>query len=80
MRAEDLRRWVENQRAAEARVREEQRRRGPRPQEAIAGALDLTAVAARLHGWPLPEDDVSRREDERLYDCWHRLRQRLRRG
>jgi hypothetical protein len=77
---EDLRRWVENQRAAEALIREEQRRRGPQPEEAIASALSLIEIGAHLHGWPAPEDEVSRREDETLYDCWHRLRLHMPRG
>lgn len=76
MKAEDLRRWVADQRAAEARIRAEQREQGPQPQEAIASALSLIAIAGSLHGWPMPEDAVSRREDEEMYERWHRLRLR----
>ena len=39
----------------------------------------LVALFGRLHGWPAPEDDVSRREDARMYDCWYRLRAARRR-
>ena len=77
MIASEIRRWVASHQAAEARERAEMRAAGPAPAEAIAGALALIALAGRLHGWPLPEDAVSRREDALAYGCWTRLRARL---
>jgi hypothetical protein len=74
VRAEDVRRWVAARRAAEAREREEARERGPSAPAAIASALALIALAGRLHGWPLPEDEVSRREEARARGAWARLR------
>jgi hypothetical protein len=65
--------------AAEARERQEQREEGPSADVAIAGALALVALAGRLHGWPPPEDPVSRREDLEGYRRWARLRAALRR-
>jgi len=64
---------VASRRAAEARERQEQRQRGPSADAAIAGALALSALAGRLHGWPPPEDPVSRREDPEGYRLWARL-------
>jgi hypothetical protein len=74
MRAEDVRRWIAGRQAAEAREREEARERGASVPAAIASALALTALAGRLHGWPFPEDDLSRREEARARDAWARLR------
>ena len=77
MIASDIRRWVAAHRAAEERERAEMRAAGPRPAEAIARALGLIAMAGRLHGWPVPEDDVSRREDALMYERWASLRATL---
>ena len=73
-----LRRWIEDQRAVEAREREECRTAAPSSREAISKALALVALYGRLHGWPAEADDVSRREDAEMYDRWHRLRIALR--
>ena len=64
--------------AAEAREREEARERGSSPGSAMAVALALIALAGRLHGWPLPEDEATRRDDLRAYQAWARLRTALR--
>lgn len=77
VRSEDLRRWTEARRAAEARERLEQRQAGPAPDSAIAAALALIALAGRLSGWPPPKDPVSRREDAEGYRRWARLRAAL---
>jgi len=78
MRADDVRRWIAGHEAAAERDRMDARAEGPRPERAIRQALGLIAFAAQLHGWPLPDDVVSRREDERAYETWARLRARLR--
>jgi hypothetical protein len=70
---EDLRRWVEDWQAVDARLRDEARRKGPSP-DAVAAALDLIATAGRLHGWPIPEDRVRQRDDEVGRERWARLR------
>jgi hypothetical protein len=74
-----LRRWVQDKRAAEARERLEARS-APPSGEAIAQALALVALYGRLHGWPAPEDEVTRREDAGLHERWRRLRIALRRA
>lgn len=74
MEPEDLRRWVASRRAAEEREKEELRRIGPRPEEAIRGALGLVDLAGYLHGWPLPEDPVTVREDAEVREIWARVR------
>jgi hypothetical protein len=78
VRSEDLRRWIEARRVAEARERVEQRQAGPAPASAIAAALALVALAGRLTGWPPAEDPVSQREDAEGYRRWARLRAALR--
>lgn len=74
MNAADIRRWVQAHRAAEARVREELRRQPPSAADAIRSALALVALSGRLHGWPAPEDDYTRREHAARIHCWDRLR------
>lgn len=76
MRPEDLRRWVEDQRAAAVRERAAVRAGGFSP-DPIAAGLDLIDLAADLHGWPIPEDPVTRREDELARERWVRLRRAL---
>lgn len=78
MRAEDVRRWLASHRAAEERELAESRRAGPDPAWAIASALALVALTGRLHGWPVPEDEVTHREDMQGYEQWARLRSALR--
>jgi hypothetical protein len=75
-RPEDLRRWVENQRAAQVRERESAREMGFSP-DPVQAALDLIELAATLHGWPIREDAVKRREDEAARQQWDRLRKAL---
>lgn len=77
MQREDLRRWVAGHRAAQQREREEAFATGPQPKAAIASALALVALAGRLHGWPIPEDDVDRREDAAARAAWDHLRAAL---
>lgn len=72
----DLRRWIEDQRAAQERERE-QARGGAFARDPVRAALDLIAVAGRLHGWPIPPDAVRRREDEIARERWARLRRAL---
>jgi len=77
MQRDDLRRWVDGHRAAQQREREEAMATGARPAAAIASALALIALAGRLHGWPIPEDEVDVREDEAARSAWDRLRAAL---
>ncbi|MGH8930082.1 MAG: hypothetical protein ACRDZO_05445 [Egibacteraceae bacterium] len=70
-RSEDLRRWLAGQEAAQARQRQELRERPP--SETVTKAMALIDLAAALHGWPLPEDVVRRRECRRARETWARL-------
>jgi hypothetical protein len=74
---DNLRRWVEDQRAGEERERQEAREKGL-ASNSIAAAFDLIDLAARLHGWPIPEDPVRRRDVELARDRWDRVRAALR--
>lgn len=73
---EELKRWVENQRAAAERERQ-QALGGSFVRDPVRAGLDLIALAARLHGWPIPEDPVRQREDELARERWSRLRKAL---
>jgi hypothetical protein len=73
---EDLRRWVENQRAAQEREREAARESGYAADPVQAG-FDLIDLAAEVLGWPIPEDEVRRRETEHAREQWARLRKAL---
>ena len=74
---QSIRRWIEGRRAAERRERDAQTEDTPPPGESIARALRLIAFAASIHGWPLPRDPASAREDTEAYERWVRLRTRL---
>lgn len=70
----DWRRWVENQRAVAHRQAQEPLDAFGRPANAIAASLQLIALYGRLHGWPAPEDPVTRREDLEMWERFSRLR------
>jgi hypothetical protein len=76
MRQDDLRRWADDQRASAERERAEARERSFAP-DPIEAALDLIALGAELQGWPVPDDPVTRREDELARERWVRLRRAL---
>ncbi len=74
MEPQDIRRWVENYRAAQERERQEVRERGSFVADPIAASLGLIALAGRLHGWPPPVSEVDEREGELARERWSRLR------
>ena len=74
MQPSDLIAWVESRRAAEERERSELREAGPDPSAAIESALALAALAARLHGWPIPKSEVDLREEELVRQRWAKVR------
>lgn len=64
-----------NDRRAMAVVERREARSAPRePGDAIAFALALVALSGRLHGWPVPDDPVSMREDDLARVSWAKLR------
>jgi hypothetical protein len=71
---EQLRRWVEDRRAAERREHREQVGIVPSPAQSLVAALRLIALARRRHGWPSPTDPTAVAEDERAWAAWARLR------
>ena len=81
MNPEDLRRWVENHRAAAARERALMRDKPLPPSEAFAAALSLMLLNESLNGSPFDRTDpVSEREDEEARAAWAKLRARWPRG
>jgi hypothetical protein len=77
MNPQDLRRWVENQRAGEARVREDARQNPLTSAEAWAAAMALLNLDEQLNGPPFNRyDPVSEREDAAMWENWAKLRAR----
>jgi hypothetical protein len=75
VRAEDIKRWDENHRAAAARERAATREHPLAPAQAWAAALALLAFDERMNGSPFErEDPVSLREDEEMREAWAKLR------
>jgi hypothetical protein len=74
----ELRRWVDDRRAAERREHACALGVVPDPSRALAAALRLIAIARARHGWPLPTDPHAAAEDERAWTAWARLRRAAR--
>jgi hypothetical protein len=75
----DIRRWVENHRAAAARELAEPRRMTTA--EAFDAALALLAWDEQCNGSPLQRvDPVTEREDAKMWEDWSKLRARWNRG
>ena len=72
--AEGLRRMVAGWQAVEAQEREERRQAGPDSALAIQGALELMDLFGAMHGWPPPENEARRRDDELARSRWVRVR------
>ncbi len=72
--AESLRRMVAGWQAVEAQEREERRQAGPDSALAIEGALELMDLFGAMHGWPPPENEARRRDDELARSRWVRVR------
>ena len=73
----ELKRWIENQRAGEARVREDARRNPLTAAQAFAAAMELLNLDEQLNGPPFERyDPVSEREDAAMWEAWAKLRER----
>jgi hypothetical protein len=71
----EIRAWVTGRRVAAARERAEQQLLDP--ETAWRRGLAMIALAARLHGWPLPERERDVAQDLEAYRRWARLRRRM---
>jgi hypothetical protein len=69
-----MRRMVAGWQAVEAQEREERRHAGPDTATSIRGALELMDLFGAIHGWPPPENEARRRDDELARRCWVRVR------
>jgi hypothetical protein len=74
MNPEDVRRMVTGWQAVGRREREERRKAGPDAAEAIQGAFALMDLFGELHGWPPPENEARRRDNELARAHWVRVR------
>ncbi len=73
----DIRRWVENQRAAAEREQGERRNRPLAPTVALEYALALLRFDESQNGPPFDRHDpLSQREDEQMWEAWAKLRAR----
>lgn len=75
MLARDLREWIGARRALEAYQRRSAVPASP-PDVSWRQALSLLALVDKMIGWPVPPDEVRRREDAVAADAWRRLRTR----
>ena len=71
---EGVRRMVAGWQAVERQEREERRQAGPDTAMAIRGALELMDLFGAMHGWPPPENEARRRDDELARSRWVRVR------
>ena len=71
---EGLRRMVAGWQAVESQEREERRQAGPDTAISIRGALELMDLFGAMHGWPPPENEARRRDNELARRCWVRVR------
>lgn len=78
MRAADVRRWLDNQRVAEAR-RLHLDGPIPDPEASWRQASSLLALLGRMIGWPVAPDSVRTREDAAAAQAWARVRAAFRR-
>ena len=72
--SEGVRRMVAGWQAVERQEREERREAGPDAATAIRGALELMDLFGAMHGWPPPENEARRRDDELARRRWVRVR------
>jgi hypothetical protein len=77
MDPEDIRRWIDDQRAVAVRVEQADREKPLSADMAFRFALDLLVYDEKQNGSPFQRDDpVTRAEDERVRNAWAMLRQR----
>ncbi|MCC7536271.1 MAG: hypothetical protein IT379_08660 [Deltaproteobacteria bacterium] len=75
---DEVLRWRRGQAAAEKRQRELLRARGPRPEQAVAEALDALEALEAMGVWPGPRDPASERAVEEVRARWVRIETRAR--
>jgi len=73
-RPEDVRRWAENRRIANAIEVRELLQHWGEPERSVQAFFELTNLWAALHGWPPPESPVDRRDNLMVWERFARLR------
>jgi hypothetical protein len=76
--AEDVRRWAENRRIANALEVRDLRTTWNSPDRAFWAARALLGLFASINGWPPPQDLRREREADAVRDRFLTLRRRLR--
>ncbi len=71
---EDVRRMVAGWQLVERQERAERREAGPDAAAAIRGALELMDLFGAMHGWPPPENEARRRDNQMARHRWVRVR------
>ena len=74
---EDVRRWAENRRIANALEVRDLLEYWGEPERSVQAAFELMNLWGRLHGWPPPESSLDRREDAVVRERFARLRRRF---
>ena len=75
MNPDDIRRWAENQRAAQQKEAEYARQHPLSAQESFALAMELLRFDEQMNGDPFARyDPVSEREDREMWEAWAKLR------
>lgn len=75
MSPDDIRRWAENHRAAQAKEAEYARQHRLSAQESFALAMELLRFDEQMNGDPFTRHDpVSEREDREMWEAWAKLR------
>lgn len=72
-----LRHWIAGFEAAAEIDRRELLDHPASSQETLERLVSLVGFAVELHGWPLPQDSVAKRELAAACDSWDRLRARF---
>lgn len=74
----NIRKLRRGQQAAAARKLELARAEGPRPEQAVAEALDALDALAEMDLWPGPRDEVSERAVQEVRRRWARIQRHAR--
>jgi hypothetical protein len=73
MQRDEVRRWIESRRMVDEFDRCHAHS-APDPARCWQQSLSLIALVGEMIGWPVPPDDIRRRDDEIAAVAWRKLR------